>query len=145
MHFDQLKRREFITLLGGAALAWPLTARAQRPSIPIVGFLNSQSPGPFSHMVGGFRESLAEAGFIEGQNIAIEYRWAEGQYDRLPALANDLVGRGLAVLVATGGEPSALAAMAATATIPIVFSIGGDPVKRVLSQALPAPAGMSLV
>jgi putative tryptophan/tyrosine transport system substrate-binding protein len=108
---------------------------------PAIGFLNSQSPGPFSHMVAGFREGLAEGGFVEGQNVTVEYRWAEGRYDRLPALANDLVRRGLAALVATGGEPSALAAKAATATIPVVFSTGGDPVQGGLVESLGRPGG----
>jgi hypothetical protein len=98
-----MKRREFIALFGGAAAAWPLAAQAQQPAMPVVGFLNSQSPVPFSHMVAGFRRGLSEGGFVEGQNIAIEYRWAEGHYERLPTLANELVRRGPAVLVATGG------------------------------------------
>jgi ABC-type uncharacterized transport system substrate-binding protein len=104
-----MRRREFIAMIGGAAML-PLAARAQQPAMPVIGFLNSQSAGPFSHMIAGFLRGLSESGFIEGQNIAIEYHWAEGQYERLPTLANELVRRGLAVLVATGGEPAALAA-----------------------------------
>jgi hypothetical protein len=99
-----MNRREFISLIGGAAVTWPLAARAQQPAMPVVGFLNSQSPVPFSHMVAGFRRGLSEGDFVEGQNIAIEYRWAEGHYERLPTLANELVRRGPAVLVATGGS-----------------------------------------
>jgi putative tryptophan/tyrosine transport system substrate-binding protein len=98
-----MKRREFLGLLSGAAAALPLTARAQQPAMPVIGFLNSQSPGPFSHMVAGFLRGLNESGFLDGKNVAIEYRWAEGQYDRLPALATELVRRGVTVLAATGG------------------------------------------
>jgi putative ABC transport system substrate-binding protein len=133
-----MRRREFIAMIGGAAML-PLAARAQQPAMPVIGFLNSQSAGPFSHMIAGFLRGLSESGFIEGQNIAIEYHWAEGQYERLPTLANELVRRGLAVLVATGGEPAALAAKAATSTIPIVFVIGGDPVKIGLVASMNRP------
>jgi putative ABC transport system substrate-binding protein len=115
-----MRRRKFITLVGGA-VTWPFAVRAQQSAMPLIGFLNSQSAGSFSHLVAGFQQGLRESGFLEGQNIQIEYRWAEGQYERLPALANDLVHRGIAVLVATGGEPAALAAKGSTQAIPIVF------------------------
>lgn len=136
-----MRRRKFISLLSGTAAAWPLTARGQQPAMPVVGFLNTQSAGPFAHLLSGFRQGLREAGFLEGQNIQIEYRWAEGHYERLPALANDLVRQGLAVLVATGGEPAAFAAKAATQAIPIVFLIGGDPVKQGLVSSISRPGG----
>jgi putative ABC transport system substrate-binding protein len=135
-----MKRRAFIAGLGAAA-TWPLVARAQQPAMPVVGFISSRSPADSANLVAAFRKGLGEAGYVEGQNVSVEYRWAEGQYDRLPALAADLVQRGVALLVTTGGEPSALAAKAATSTIPIVFTTGGDPVKVGLVESLNRPGG----
>src|SRR5258708_22068168 len=121
-----MRRRELLLLLGGAAVAWPLAARAQQKAMPVVGFLSSGSPGPFAPLVAAFHQGLSETGYVEGQNLAIEYRWAEGRYDRLPALAADLVGRKVDVIPATGGPLSALPPKNATSTIPTVFSSGGD-------------------
>jgi putative ABC transport system substrate-binding protein len=137
---SDLRRREFITLIGGAA-AWPLAARAQQPVIPVIGLLSSRSPAVDTPLIALIRQGLGESGLVEGRNIAFDYRWAEGQYDRLAGIASDLVRQQVAVIVTIGGEPSALAAKAATATIPIVFVGGSDPVRSGIVTSLHRPGG----
>src|SRR6516225_7336056 len=136
-----MRRRDFIKVLGGTAAAWPLAARAQQPAMPVIGFIHPLSPEKVPHFVAAWHQGLGELGFVEGKNIAVEYRWAYGQYDRLPELAAELVNRKVAVIAAVGGSPSPQIVEATTRTIPIVFTSNGDPVTEGLVPSLAQPGG----
>ena len=136
-----MRRREVIALFGSAAAAWPLVLRAQQPAMPLVGFINGGAPDDSPRLATAFRKGLNESGFVEGQNVMVEYHWLEGQYDRLPAVVADLVRRPVALIATPGSEPAALAAKAATATIPIIFGVGEDPVQLGLVASLARPGG----
>src|SRR5690349_15889745 len=135
-----MRRRQFLALVGAAAV-WPTLASGQQPALPVIGFMSGRAPDDSRHLLAAFHQGLGEAGFTEGKNVAVEYRWALGQYDRLPALAADLVKQRVAVLAAVGGDLSALAAKQATSTIPIVFGLGGDPIKAGIVESLNRPGG----
>ena len=137
---DRMRRRDFIAAVGGG-VAWPYAARAQQPAMPVIGFLSGTTSAPFAHLVAAYRQGLRERGYVEDRNLAIEFRWAEGQYDRLPEMAADLVRRRVTAITATGGDPAAFAAKAATTIIPIVFTAGTDPVKSGLVTSLNRPGG----
>src|SRR5688572_26200723 len=136
-----MRRREFLSVLGGAAALWPLTARAQQEAVPVIGFLHSGTAAPFEAQLAAFQQGLKEGSYVVGQNVAIEYRWAEGKVDRLPELAADLVRRKVNVIATAGGPPSNVAAKNATTTIPVVFSTGADPVKMGLVTNVRQPGG----
>ena len=134
-----MRRREFIGFLGGSLAGWPLAARAQQSAMPVIGYLGAETPAAFASRLRAFRQGLSEIGFIEGRNVAIEFRWAEGQHNKLPALATELAGRSVNVIVAPGGAPAALAAKSATTTIPIIFEMGADPIAMRLVESLNRP------